>query len=57
MVDVCRRCGAEERADDHRQGLLLAGTVLAKMGRDRDGPPGLAIDGEEERILALLALA
>lgn len=39
------------------QGLLLAGTVLAKMGRDRDGSPGLAIDGEEERILALLALA
>lgn len=39
------------------EGLTLAGTVLAKMGRDRSGAPALAIDGGEERILALLALA
>ncbi len=39
------------------EGLMLAGTVLARMGRDRNGAPALVIDGGEERILALLALA
>ncbi|HEU0156082.1 MAG TPA: hypothetical protein VFQ82_08425, partial [Stellaceae bacterium] len=31
--------------------------MLATMGRDRQGAPNLATDGDEERILALLALA
>jgi hypothetical protein len=39
------------------QGLMLAGVVLAKMGRDSNGRPALVIDGDEEGILARLALA
>ncbi|HZK88584.1 MAG TPA: hypothetical protein VFC56_00400 [Stellaceae bacterium] len=39
------------------EGLVLgAGTVLAKRA-DRDGEPRLAIDGCEERLLALLSIA
>lgn len=34
-----------------------AGTVLAAPGHDRWGRPALAIDGNKERILALLAMA
>ena len=39
------------------EGLMLAGAVLAKADRDRHGMPALIIDGDEERILAVLALA
>ncbi len=39
------------------EGLVLGATVLAPMGRDAWGMPELMIDGGEERILALLALA
>lgn len=39
------------------EGLMLAGTVLAEMGRDRSGAPALVIDGDGERILVLLTLA
>jgi hypothetical protein len=39
------------------EGLVLGSTVLAKMGCDGDGRLGLALDGAEERILALLAIA
>lgn len=38
-----------------REGLVLAGTVLAKAGRDCHDRLQLALDGAEERILALLA--
>jgi hypothetical protein len=38
-------------------GLVLGGTVLAKMVRDSGGTPLLMIDGAEERVLALLAAA
>ena len=38
-------------------GLVLGGTVLAKIGWDAGGSPELAIDGAEERILALLVTA
>ena len=39
-------------------GLVLgAGTVLARAGTDRWGRPALTIDGAEERILTLLAVA
>lgn len=39
-------------------GLVLgAGTVLAEHSANRWGPPVLAIGGNEERILALLAVA
>jgi len=39
-------------------GLVLgAGTVLARRITDRQGRPALAIDGNEERIAALLAVA
>lgn len=38
-------------------GLLLGvGTILAPMTRDRFGTPVLAIEGEEEKILALFSL-
>lgn len=55
--------GGSRQAALHRSltitsaGLALGtGTVLARM--KRDGPPyQLAIDGEEERILALLSVA
>jgi hypothetical protein len=39
------------------EGLVLGTTVLAPMGHDACGIPALAIDGAEERILALLAVA
>ena len=39
------------------EGLVLGTTVLAPMGHDACGIPALAIDGAEERILALLAAA
>jgi hypothetical protein len=39
------------------EGLVLGGAVLAKMGWDQSGMPELAIDGAEQRILALLAAA
>jgi hypothetical protein len=40
------------------EGLVLgAGTVLAKAGADRWSRPTLAVDGAEERILTLLAVA
>lgn len=38
-----------------KSGLVLGGTVLARMGCGDDGRPKLAIDGAEDRILALLA--
>ena len=42
----------------HKNGLLLgAGTVIAPSGRDDWGRPVLKIDGNEERILALLSVA
>jgi hypothetical protein len=39
------------------EGLVLGATVLAPMRRDACGMPALAVDGAEERILALLAIA
>jgi hypothetical protein len=39
------------------EGLVLGGAVLAKMSWDQSGTPQLAIDGAEQRILALLAAA
>ncbi len=38
-------------------GLALGATVLAPVRRDGCGTPALAIDGAEERILALIAVA
>ena len=38
------------------EGLVLGGTVLAKMERARAGGPALVVDGGEERVLALLAV-
>jgi hypothetical protein len=39
------------------EGLALGGTILAPLCNDRDEAPEIAIDGAEERILALLAVA
>jgi hypothetical protein len=39
------------------EGLVLGGTILAPLRHDRDEAPEIAIDGAEERILALLAVA
>jgi hypothetical protein len=39
------------------EGLALGGTILAPLRHGRDGAPEIAIDGAEERILALLAVA
>ena len=42
----------------HKDGLLLwAGTIIVPSGRDEWGRPILKIDGNEERILALLSVA
>lgn len=42
----------------HKNGLMLgAGTVIVPSGRDDWGRPVLKIDGNEERILALLSVA
>ncbi|HYM04384.1 MAG TPA: hypothetical protein VET85_15630, partial [Stellaceae bacterium] len=37
--------------------LLGAGTKLAEFGQSEIGPTDFAIDGQEERILALLSVA
>jgi len=39
------------------EGLVLGATVLVPMSRDACGTPALAISGDEERVLALLAVA
>lgn len=39
------------------EGLALGGAILAPLRHGRDGTPEIAIDGAEERILALLAVA
>jgi hypothetical protein len=39
------------------EGLVLGGAILAPLCNDRDEGPEIAIDGAEERILALLAVA
>jgi hypothetical protein len=39
------------------EGLVLGGTILAPLRHDRDEAPEIAINGAEERILALLAVA
>lgn len=39
------------------EGLILGGTLLAPLRNERHGAPVFAIDGAEERILALLAVA
>jgi hypothetical protein len=47
------QCRHHQRMTVTEHGLILgAGTLLAKMGDD-----GLCLDGEEERILTLLAIA
>lgn len=64
-IDILRMRWEEARCQPFRpylhiddDGLSLgAGTVLARMIIDRNGAPALALDGEEERILALLSLA
>jgi len=38
-------------------GLVLGATLLAPLRRDARGMPALVIDGNEGRILALLAIA
>jgi len=38
------------------EGLVLGGTILAALCNNRDEAPEIAIDGAEERILALLAI-
>ncbi len=40
-----------------KDGLVLGATVLTKLRSDAGGLPLLAIDGSEERVLALLAAA
>jgi hypothetical protein len=53
-----RTSSIEPAATFTQAGLVLgAGTVLATRSTDRWGRPTLAIDGNEERILALLAVA
>ena len=39
------------------EGLVLGGTILVPLRDDRDGAPEIAIDGAEQRIVALLAVA
>ncbi|MGA8381948.1 MAG: hypothetical protein WB710_12570 [Stellaceae bacterium] len=39
------------------EGLVLGGTILVPLRHDRDGAPEIAIDGAEQRIVALLAVA
>lgn len=39
------------------EGLILGGTLLAPLRSERHGAPEIAVDGAEERILALLAVA
>ena len=52
-ADGVPRCRNYRQMTVTEQGLVLgAGTLLAKMGED-----GLCLDGEEERILTLLAIA
>ncbi len=52
-ADGVPRCRNYRQMTVTEQGLVLgAGTLLAKMGDD-----GLCLDGEEERILTLLAIA
>ena len=52
-ADGVPQCRNYQQMTVTEQGLLLgAGTLLAKMGED-----GLCLDGEEERILTLLAIA
>ncbi|HEY3908300.1 MAG TPA: hypothetical protein VGM07_00240 [Stellaceae bacterium] len=38
-------------------GLILGHIVLAPLRQTRAGPPEIALDGTEERMLALLAAA
>jgi hypothetical protein len=56
---VQRRCWSLRRGMEiTSEGLVLgAGTVLARMARKAAGPRALLLDGEEERILALLSVA
>lgn len=56
-VDRSRRWSFEPVMTFTSDGLVLGNTVLAPLRDDRDGAPEVAIDGAEERILVLLAVA
>jgi hypothetical protein len=51
------RCSFEPVMTFTSEGLVLGDAVLAPLRSERDGAPEIAIDGAEERILALLAVA
>jgi hypothetical protein len=51
------RCSFELVMTFTREGLALGGAILAPLRHGRDGVPEIAIDGAEDRILALLAVA
>jgi len=51
------RCSFEPVMSFTSEGLVLGDAVLAPLRSERDGAPEIAIDGAEERILALLAVA
>ncbi|HUC11295.1 MAG TPA: hypothetical protein VL985_12850 [Stellaceae bacterium] len=53
-----RSVPVEAASDFGKAGLVLgSGTVLAPLEVDASGRPTLAIDGNEQRLLALLAIA
>jgi 3D (Asp-Asp-Asp) domain-containing protein len=57
VADRSGRCSFAPVMTFTGEGLVLGGAILAPPHRDRGGTPEIAIDGTEERILALLAVA
>jgi hypothetical protein len=56
--EYCGRYSISRAMEITDRGLVLgAGTVLAQMGHGRGGTPILQLEGNEERLLALLAVA